>query len=295
MYKDLDINELEKLKKEEAMLSLRKATTNMKERFGQSNQDILEEEFKQKTVGLVTREEFKRKRENIDRIYVQDLQKKQEEEEKKKLELKQKRKQEYKLKTALLSFESEQQELYDKKNYGKDSSVDTLYLPDMNREKKIEELTKKFTEEYQKNMELQRDQLIDIKFQYWDAQTCTRTLRITKKTTIKEFLELARREIIRDFGFLTEFSPDDLLFVANTMILPHKLSFHDIIAYKVKNRSGKPIFSFEQRKVQAKGQEYEVEVENSTTCRIIEKFRYEKIKHIYPCSKWEVVDINKYQ
>ncbi|CAD8152068.1 unnamed protein product [Paramecium octaurelia] len=79
------------------------------------------------------------------------------------------------------------------------------------------------------------------------------------------------------------------------MILPHKLSFHEIIAYKVKNRSGKPIFSFEQRKVQAKGNEYEVEVENSTTCRIIEKFRYEKIKHIYPCSKWEVVDINKYQ
>lgn len=30
MYKDLDINELEKLKKEEAMLSLRKATTNIK-------------------------------------------------------------------------------------------------------------------------------------------------------------------------------------------------------------------------------------------------------------------------
>lgn len=30
MYKDLDINELEKLKKEEAMVSLRKATTNIK-------------------------------------------------------------------------------------------------------------------------------------------------------------------------------------------------------------------------------------------------------------------------
>ena len=32
----------------------------------------------------------------------------------------------------------------EKKNYGKDSSVDTLYLPDMNREKKIEELTRIF-------------------------------------------------------------------------------------------------------------------------------------------------------
>lgn len=33
----------------------------------------------------------------------------------------------------------------EKKNYGKDNSVDTLYLPDMNRDKKIEELTKKYT------------------------------------------------------------------------------------------------------------------------------------------------------
>ncbi|CAD8152070.1 unnamed protein product [Paramecium octaurelia] len=202
MYKDLDINELEKLKKEEAMLSLRKATTNIKERFGQSNYDILDEEFKSKTIGLVTREEFKRKRENIDRIYVQDLKIKQEEEEKKKLELKQKRKQEYKLKTTLLSFDQEQQEMNEKRNYGKDISVDTLYLPDMNREKKIEELTKIFTDEYQKNMEFQKDQLIDIIFQYWDAQTCTRTLRIRKNTSIKEFLELARKEIIRDFGFV---------------------------------------------------------------------------------------------
>jgi protein FAM50 len=40
----------------------------MKERFGSSNLDLLEEEFKSKTVGLVTREEFKRKRENIDNI-----------------------------------------------------------------------------------------------------------------------------------------------------------------------------------------------------------------------------------
>lgn len=62
---------------------------------------------------------------------------------------------------------------------------------------------------------------------------------------------MARREIIRDFGFviniyiyckLTEFSPEDLLIVANGMILPHKLSFYDLIANKVKNRSGTNIF-----------------------------------------------------
>lgn len=33
------------------------------------------------------------------------------------------------------------------------------------------------------------------------------------------------------------------------MILPHKLTFFDLIAYKVKNRSGDMLFTFERRKV----------------------------------------------
>ncbi|CAD8174335.1 unnamed protein product [Paramecium octaurelia] len=293
MYKDIDINEIEKLKKDQEMMSLKRAPTNMKERFGQSNKDFLEDEFKQKTVGLVTREEFKRKRENIDNLVMQDMKQKQEEETKRKLELKQKRKEEYQKKTTLLSFDLDD-EGSPQKSYGKNDHVDTTYLPDMNRERKIEEMTRQLAEQYQKEVESQKDSLIDIQFQYWDASTCSKSLRIKKKMTILEFLEMARREIIRDFGFLTEFSPEDLIIVANGMILPHKLSFYDLIAHKVKNRSGTLIFSFDRRKVQAKGQEYEVEVEKSTTCKIIEKFRYEKIKHIYPCSKWENVEINKY-
>lgn len=40
--------------------------------------DVLEEEFKSKTVGLVTREEFKRKRENIDHLIEEDKKLKEE-------------------------------------------------------------------------------------------------------------------------------------------------------------------------------------------------------------------------
>jgi protein FAM50 len=41
--------------------------------------------------------------------------------------------------------------------------------------------------------------------------------------------------------------------------------------------------------------EYEVDVEKSCTAKIIEKFKYDKISHIYPCSIWEVVDMNKFK
>ncbi|KAM3131424.1 regulation of photomorphogenesis [Paramecium bursaria] len=293
MFKDIDINEIEKLKKDKELLSLKRAPTNIKERFGQSNKDILDEEFKQKTVGLVTREEFKRKRENIDNLVVADMKQKEEEEQRKKLQLKQKRKEEIHKKATLLSFDLDEEQ-QNEAGYGKDTTVDTTYLPDMNREKKIEELTKKYQEQYLQEVQNQKASFIDIKFQYWEASSGVKTLRIKKSTTVLEFVELARKEIIRDFGFLREFSPDDLIIVANEMILPHKLSFYDLIAYKVKNRSENLIFNFERVKVQVKGQEYEVEIEKSTTVRIIEKYKYEKIKHIYPCSIWENVDMSKY-
>ena len=79
------------------------------------------------------------------------------------------------------------------------------------------------------------------------------------------------------------------------MILPHKLTFYDMIANKVKNRSGHQLFVFDKIKVQGGNLEYEVEVERSGTAKIIEKFKYDKINHIYPCSIWEVVDINKFR
>ena len=101
----------------------------------------MEEEFKSKTIGLVTREEFKRKRENIDTLVVEDFRIREKEEQKVKLEQKQKRKEEYKKKSSLLSFDLET-EATALQGYGKNGQVDTTYLPDMNREKKIEELTR---------------------------------------------------------------------------------------------------------------------------------------------------------
>ena len=48
-------------------------TTRIKDKFGNSSHDILEEEFKANTVGLISKEEFRRKRENIDNITRENL------------------------------------------------------------------------------------------------------------------------------------------------------------------------------------------------------------------------------
>lgn len=45
--------------------------------------------------------------------------------------------------TTLLSFDVDESGML-AQGYGKDETVNTAYLPDMNREKKIEELTKQY-------------------------------------------------------------------------------------------------------------------------------------------------------
>jgi protein FAM50 len=63
-------------KKRELESELTKKNQIIQGKFFNSNNDIYEEEFKNNTVGLVTREEFKRKRENIENIVAYDQEKK---------------------------------------------------------------------------------------------------------------------------------------------------------------------------------------------------------------------------
>lgn len=63
-------------KKRELESELSKKNQIIQGKFFNSNNDIYEEEFKNNTVGLVTREEFKRKRENIENIVAYDQERK---------------------------------------------------------------------------------------------------------------------------------------------------------------------------------------------------------------------------
>jgi len=59
----IDINEIDRKKQE-----LEEAQKITKKKFNNSTQDIIEEAFKKKTVGLTTREEFHQKQQNIIQI-----------------------------------------------------------------------------------------------------------------------------------------------------------------------------------------------------------------------------------
>lgn len=48
---------------------------------------------------------------------------------------------------------------------------------------------------------------------------------------------------------LKEFTPEDLIIVVKNMILPHRLTFYQMISHKVKNKSSELLFQFEKIKV----------------------------------------------
>ena len=70
---------------------------------------------------------------------------------------------------------------------------------------------------------------------------------MTKGTTIGQFLEEARKQLV-DTGFreLRAASNDTMMYIKEDLIIPNHLSFYDLIVTKARGKSG-PLFHFDVR------------------------------------------------
>eukprot|EP01132_Coremiostelium_polycephalum_P002412 gene2412-2979_t len=171
------------------------------------------------------------------------------------------------------------------KYFGKDPSINTDFLPDQEREEQEkserEELTKKWLEEQERI----KAEPIEITYSYWDGSGHRRTLQCTKGTTIEKFLDEARKE----FKELRGVSVDHLLFVKEDLIIPHNYSFYDFIISKARGKSG-PLFKFDVHDDVRLVNDATIEKDETHAGKVVEKGWYEKNKHIFPASRWEVYD-----
>ena len=182
------------------------------DKFGVGGITILESELKKETIGLVTKENFQKIRDEKglgDSTSVIDTAaKNQEKSNDKKFQKKKK------LKKNSLSFGDEEEEGNDdvedtvclKKPRLKNPDVNTEFLPDREREeanqKEREELKSKFLAE----QDAIRKEKLEITYSYWDGAGHRRTVVVTKGATIFEFLELARRQLQDEFRFVYAFN-----------------------------------------------------------------------------------------
>ncbi|KAE9447344.1 hypothetical protein C3L33_20753, partial [Rhododendron williamsianum] len=286
--------------------------------FGSSTSEILETAFKKETVGLVTREEYVEKRVNI-RTKIEEeekekLQKLQQEEEELQVQKRQKRKVKG---NPRLSFSE------DIENGSEEEDEDNSDEREAEEQAERERLRKQWLRE----QEQIRNEPLEITYSYWDGAGHRRVLQLRKGDTIGEFLRAVQQQLAPEFREIRTTSVENLLYVKEDLIIPHvrymnmlicgrilysaQHSFYELIVNKARGKSGPVIliftclyfflkicnffvsvfgqlFHFDVHEDVRTIADATIEKDESHAGKVVERHWYEKNKHIFPASRWEV-------
>ncbi|KAL3529633.1 hypothetical protein ACH5RR_008955 [Cinchona calisaya] len=276
--------------------------------FGSSTSEILETAFKKETVGLVSREEYVEKRVNI-RSKIEEeekekLQKLQQEEEE--LQLQKFKKRKVKV-DPLLSFcddidnsnEEEDVENRSKESerlglwkFGKDPTVETSFLPDSEREAEEQAERERLRKQWLLEQERIKNEPLEITYSYWDGTGHRRIIQVRKGDSIGEFLRAVQQQLAPEFREVRTASVENLLYVKEDLIIPHQHSFYELIVNKARGKSG-PLFHFDVHEDVRTIADATIEKDESHAGKVVERHWYEKNKHIFPASRWEIYDPTK--
>ncbi|CAN6587038.1 unnamed protein product [Malus baccata var. baccata] len=276
--------------------------------FGSSTSEILETAFKKETIGLVTREQYVEKKENIKNKYEEEekekLQKLQQEEEELQLQKRKKRK----IKgSSRLSFADEVEDGIEEEGgenksteatrlrcgrLGKDPTVETSFLPDSEREAEEQAERERLRKQWQTEQDKIRRESLQITYSYWDGTGHRRVLQVKKGDKIGDFLKAVQQQLAPEFREVRTTSVENLLYVKEDLIIPHQHSFYELIVNKARGKSG-PLFHFDVHEDVRTIADATIEKDESHAGKVVERHWYEKNKHIFPASRWEIYDPTK--
>ncbi|EFJ29632.1 hypothetical protein SELMODRAFT_170698 [Selaginella moellendorffii] len=276
--------------------------------FGSGTSEILESAFKKETVGLVTREQFVEKRVNlrtkIEEEEKEKLQKLAQEEEERQL---QKRKKRRAKGPSRLSFADEVDGDTDEDEngsagmalatsklgkFGKNPSVETSFLPDREREADEQAERERLRKQWIQEQTRIKNEPLEITYSYWDGAGHRRVIQVRKGDTIAEFLRAVQQQLASEFREIRTASVENLLYVKEDLIIPHQHSFYELITNKARGKSG-PLFHFDVHEDIRTIADATIEKDESHAGKVVERHWYEKNKHIFPASRWEIYDPTK--
>eukprot|EP00927_Polykrikos_kofoidii_P067665 TRINITY_DN63111_c0_g1_i1.p1 TRINITY_DN63111_c0_g1~~TRINITY_DN63111_c0_g1_i1.p1 ORF type:complete len:387 (-),score=111.36 TRINITY_DN63111_c0_g1_i1:42-1085(-) len=264
--------------------------SSIDQKFGGSHADVLEEEFKKQTVGLMSVEEFKAKRKAIDDI----IQASQKGDERKSLRGTRK------INGKKLSFkdsdvDSDESDQEDeaaasraaKKSFGKDPSVDTSFLYDADREAEVLRMKQELIHEYKTKEEKGRKEKLEVTYSYWDGCGHRRSSVVEKGFSIQQFLAKCKSDLERtDFPELRTVGLENLMYVKEDLIIPPHVTFYDLIKDRARGKSG-PLFNFDVHD-DLRAADVRIEKDESHAGKIVDRKWYERNKHIFPACRWEM-------
>jgi len=265
----------------------KRGVVSIDEKFA-GRSDTLEEELKRQTVGLVTLEDFKRKRVRLEDEIIKSQQKNAAQaapkEKKSKVE---------KSKFSFGFEDGEEEEngenVEDEEHkVKKNPFVETSFLPDREREEEERRERDALAKKWKEDQEKIKNEMIDVTYSYWDGSGHRKTMNLKKGTTVAQFLDKVRQE----FRDLRGVSVDGLMFIKEDLIIPHFYSFYDLILMRARGKSG-PLFHFDVHEDIRMVNDSRIEKDESHAGKVVERRWYERNQHIFPASRWEVFDPEK--
>ncbi|CAD6935274.1 unnamed protein product [Tilletia controversa] len=169
----------------------------------------------------------------------------------------------------------------------KNPNVDTSFLPDREREEQDRRQRETLRQEFLRKQEEMKNEAIEITYSYWDGSGHRRVVKCKKGDSIAQFLEKCRQQ----FPELRGISVDNMMYIKEDLIIPHHYTFYDFIVNKSRGKSG-PLFNFDVHDDVRMLADATVEKDESHAGKVVERSWYNRNKHIFPASRWEVYDPN---
>ncbi|GAA5879067.1 hypothetical protein JCM3774_005559 [Rhodotorula dairenensis] len=166
---------------------------------------------------------------------------------------------------------------------GKNPTVDTHFLPDREREEAERRERDELRKKWLKMQEDMKQEPVEITYSYWDGSGHRKEVTCKKGDTIAQFLEKCRQQ----FPELRAVSVDNLMYIKEDLIIPHHYTFYDFIVNKYRGKSG-PMFNFDVHDDIRLTHDAAVEKDESHAGKVIERSWYNRNKHIFPASRWEL-------
>eukprot|EP00887_Chlorella_sp_A99_P001552 scaffold8.g1552.t1 len=175
---------------------------------------------------------------------------------------------------------------------GKDPSVHTDFLPDKDRERAEEELREKLKQEYTLRQAAIKAEPLEITYSYYNGTGHRRTVTVRKGDTISQFLKAVIEQLKGQFRELRNATSSNLMYVKEDIIMPHNMSFYELIINKAQGRSG-PLFQFDLQEHAIAAFDPRMKSQDSHAGKVVDRHWYNHNKHIFPASHWEVFDEEK--
>ncbi|SGY67302.1 BQ5605_C004g02764 [Microbotryum silenes-dioicae] len=170
-----------------------------------------------------------------------------------------------------------------KAKLGKNPSIDTSFLPDREREESERKVRDELRREWLTKQETMKAEDIEITYSYWDGSGHRKVVTCKKGDTIAQFLDKCRLQ----FPELRAVSVDNLMYIKEDLIIPHHYTFYDFIVNRYRGKSG-PMFNFDVHEDVRLISDASVEKDESHAGKVVERSWYNRSKHIFPASRWEV-------